>query len=423
MKIVIIGNGITGVSAALRIRELKPDWEITVISGESAYHYSRPSLMYIFMGHMSYQNTKPYENDFWSKKRINLLRDWVTGIDIPGNRLVLKKTRLINYDKLLIATGSRPNRFGWPGQDLDGVQGLYDLRDLRMLYENVRGVRRGLIVGGGLIGIELAEMLHSRNIDVTIIEREMNYWGALLPREEAEMVERVIRSHGIDLRLKTELKEIVDNGEGRACGIITSKGEKIDCGFVGLTAGVSPNTALVRDTEIETSRGILVDGSFRTSVENIYAAGDCAEIAREGEERNLIQQVWYTGKKQGIAAGEVMTGIQRTYDPGIWFNSAKFFDLEYQTYGKVNMNVPGEKNLYWEHPDGLRSVRIVYTDERVIGINVMGLRYRHKVCEGWIEGSKSIEYVLSNLGEVNFDPEFHRRFETEIKNKFREQVA
>lgn len=423
MEIVIIGNGITGVSAALRIRELKPDWNITIISGESAYHYSRPALMYIFMGHMSYQDTKPYENDFWSKKRINLVRDWVTDIDIAGKKLILHKNSIKNYDRLLIATGSKPNKFGWPGQDLEGVQGLYDLLDLRKLYSNVEGINNAVVIGGGLIGIELAEMLHSRNIDVTIIEREKNYWGAVLPKEESSIVESVIRKEGVGLKLGTELEQIVDNGNGRACAVVTNVGETIECGFVGLTAGVSPNIDLIKETEIETGRGVLVDRSFRTSFIDIYAAGDCAEIITEGEGRNLIEQVWYTGKKQGTMAGEVISGMQKSYYPGIWYNSAKFFDLEYQTYGMVNMNVPGEKNLYWQHPDGLKALRIVYTDEHVIGINVLGLRYRHKVCEQWIEERRSVDYVLSNLRQANFDPEFHEVYEKEIANKFRERLA
>lgn len=423
MNVVIIGNGITGVSAAIRIRELQPDWKITIVSGESKYHYSRPALMYIFMGHMSYKDTKPYEDDFWENNRIDLLRDWVTGIDIKNKRLNLHRSKLMNYDKLLIATGSKPNKFGWPGQDLEGVQGFYDLMDLRKLYENIKGVKNAVIVGGGLIGIELAEMLHTRNIHVSIIEKEKYYWGAALPKEESDMIERVIRNEGVDLLLETELKEILDDGNGRAKGITTDNGQTIDCGFVGLTAGVRPNVDVVKDSEVEVGRGVLVDWSFKTNIERIYAAGDCAEIVTEGEARHLIQQVWYTGKMQGKVAGEVMAGVDSTYDPGIWYNSAKFFDLEYQTYGQVEMRVPGENNLYWEHPNHLHSLRIVYTDELVIGINVMGLRYRHEICESWIREKRTLSYVLENLHEANFDPEFSDKFEEEVIKAFKEKAA
>ena len=422
VHVAIIGNGAAGVAAAIRLREKQPDWRITIVSGESDYHYSRPALMYIFMGHMSYRATKPFEDGFWAKQRLERVRDWVTEIDTENRRLILHRGEPLEFDRLLIATGSKSNRFGWPGQDLDGVQSLYDLQDLRTLYENVKRTQHAVIVGGGLIGIELAEMLHSCHVHVTFLVREESYWDNIIPKEESGMINRVIREQGIGLELETELKEIVDDGNGRACAVVTGGGERIDCQLVGLTAGVSPNIDLVADSPIETDRGVLVDGHLQTNLPDIYAAGDCAEIRNPDGGRNLIQQVWYTGKIQGEVVGDVMAGEDWTYDPGIWYNSAKFFDLEYQVYGQVNMNVPGEANLFWEHPNHLHSVRVVYTDEGVIGLNFMGLRYRHRVCERWIAERRSAEYVLLHLEEGNFDPEFFRRYEPDIVRTLREQI-
>ncbi len=424
MHIAIIGNGVTGVAAAKRIRQLQPDWKITLISGESDYHYSRPALMYIFMGHMSFKDTKPYQDHFWKINKIDLVRAWVTEIDHQNKKLILHNKAPLEYDRLLIATGSKSNKFGWPGQDLEGVQGLWDLMDMRSLYENVKNARRAVIVGGGLIGIELAEMIYSRNIEVTFLVREESYWVNVLPKEESMMINRIIRHEGLDLRLKTELKEIVNDGNGRVGAVITNEGERIDCELVGLTAGVSPNTDLVKESDIDTGRGILVDWGFRTNIPDIFAAGDCAELVTESDQRNVIQQVWYTGKMQGKVAGEVMAGEESTYDPGIWYNSAKFFDLEYQTYGKVsNVPVEGENNLFWEHPNNQHAMRIITKENIVIGINVMGLRYRHKVCENWIRGKRTLDYVLDNLHEANFDPEFSDKFEQEIRHTFKEKAA
>ena len=422
MHVAIIGNGVTGVTAAIRLRRKQPDWRITLISGESSYHYSRPALMYIFMGHMTYRGTKPFEDDFWSINRLDLRRDWVTGIDAARKCLTLHRGGDFHFDKLLIATGSKSNKFGWPGQDLKGVQGLYSLQDLRTLYDSAKDTRHAVIVGGGLIGIELAEMLHTRNIHVTFLVREPTYWGNVLPKEESGMVNEIIREQGIGLKLQASLKEILDDGNGRACGVVTEDGERLECQFVGLTAGVSPNTDLVKESAIETGRGILVDHRFQTSAPDIYAAGDCAEIVTGGD-RNLLQQVWYTGKKQGEVAGEVIAGEDRSYDPGIWFNSAKFLDLEYQVYGRVNLNVPGEKNCFWQHPYQRQSVRIVHTDQGVIGFNLMGIRYRHEVCEAWISEERPVDFVLDHLAEANFDPEFFDRHEHEIVPTLREQLS
>lgn len=424
MKIVVVGNGITGVTAARRLRTLQPDWHITLVSGESTYHYSRPALMYIFMGHMSYDATKPFEDDFWRDQRLELLRAWVTEIDIDNKQLIFHDKDPLLYDRLLIATGAKSNKFGWPGQDLEGVQGLYNLKDLRKLYKNVEQVEHAVIVGGGLIGIELAEMLKSRHIEVTFLIREESYWNNILPSEESRMVSQLIKEQRIKLITETNLKEIVDDGVGRAKAIITEFDKQIDCQLVGLTVGVSPNTDLVRSTRIKAKRGILVDSSFRTNIPDIYAAGDCAEIIGQNPGTNLIQQIWYTGKRQGAFVGEILAGKDKKYDPGIWYNSAKFFDLEYQAYGMVSSSPKvGEHHIYWEHPSRRHSVRIVAVDGYVKAFNFMGIRARQEVCERWIIEKQRLTYVLDHFEEVNFDPEFFIRYEPEIVCSLKEQLV
>jgi NAD(P)H-nitrite reductase large subunit len=423
LHVVIIGNGITGATAALELRRLDADCRITMISGESRFHYSRPALMYIFMGHMSYRDTKPHQDHTWADNRIDLVRAWITAIDTDSRQLILHGSGDLAYDKLLIATGAKSNKFGWPGQDLRGVQGLYDLQDLKRLHDSVQTTRHAVIVGGGLIGIELAEMLHSCGVPVTFLVREASYWDNVLPAEESAMVSRIIREAGFGLQLKTGLKEIVGDSDGRACAVVTDADERLECQLVGLTAGVSPNIDLLEDTTIETGRGVLVDWSLRTNMPDVLAAGDCAEIVTDGDSRNLVQQVWYTGKRQARVAARVLAGMEAVYDPGVWYNSAKFLDLEYHTYGQVNLDVPDEQNLYWEHPDGLHSIRIVHLQDRVIGFNTMGVRFRHRVCEAWIAERRPLEYVLDHLEEANFDPEFHRRFEAHVANQFKESLV
>jgi NADPH-dependent 2,4-dienoyl-CoA reductase/sulfur reductase-like enzyme len=236
------------------------------------------------------------------------------------------------------------------------------------------------------------------------------------------MVGREIASHGVGLCLSTQLASIEDDGHGRAAAVATDRGERIPCQIVGLTAGVSPNIDLVRESAIPTARGILVDPFLRTAVPDVFAAGDCAEIVRPGEP-NLVQQVWYTGKRQGELVAEAIAGEERAYDPGVWFNSAKFFDLEYQVYGRVNRGVPGEASLYWEHASGKKSVRIVHVGGRVIGVNVMGIRWRHAVCERWIAEGRGLAHVLPRIGEASFDPELFTRHEREIAAAFARQGA
>jgi len=423
VHVAIVGNGVAGVSAALRLRRRRPDARITLVSGESRHHYSRPALMYVFMGHMRYADTKPFPDGFWAEQRIDLVRDWVSGIDFRDRRLATRSGAPIHFDRLLLATGSKPNRFGWPGQDLQGVQGLYGLYDLKKLEETLPRTRRAVIVGGGLIGIELAEMLLTRGIAVTFLVREASYWDNVLPAEESAMVGRLVRRHGIELRTSTQLREVLDDGSGRCRAVVTTAGDELECQLVGLTAGVAPNVDLVRDTELAVGRGILVDSSLRASLPGVLAAGDCAEIVGPAGGPGLIQQVWYTGKRQGEVAGDVLAGDERAYEPGIWFNSAKFFQLEYQVYGDVNRGVPGERSLYWEHASRDLSLRVVHVDGRVIGFNLMGIRWRHEIAERWIAEGRRLDHVLPRLAEAGFDPELFRRWEREIAAAFERQGA
>ena len=130
--IVIIGNGISGVTAARHIRKLS-DKKITIISSETEHFFSRTALMYIYMGHMKYEHTKPYEDYFWKKNRIDLKQGFVKTVFPKQKELLFSDGDKMNYDKLIIAVGSKSNKFGWPGQDLDGVQGLYSKQDLDSL--------------------------------------------------------------------------------------------------------------------------------------------------------------------------------------------------------------------------------------------------------------------------------------------------
>ena len=266
MKIIIIGNGIAGTTAARYIRK-NSDHEITMISGETEYPFSRTWFMYIFMGHVRFQDTKLYEDWFWTKNRIDIIKAWVKSINPSEKSITLDNGSMLNYDKLIIASGSKPNKFSWPGQDLQGVQGLYHLQDLeRMETATQNGIKRAVIVGGGLIGIEMAEMFHSRHIPVTFLVRESSFWNAILPAQESDMINNHILAHGIDLRLGDELQEI--NGEnGKVKSVICkNSGEQIPCDFVGLTVGVSPNIDIVKATEIRTNKGIVVDVYLQTSI-------------------------------------------------------------------------------------------------------------------------------------------------------------
>lgn len=422
--IVIIGNGIAGITTARHIRKNGSDDAITVISAETNHFFSRTAIMYIYMGHMKYEHTKPYEDWFWKKNNINLKRAFVEKVDTQNKQLQLQGGEALAYDKLVLATGSQPNKFGWPGQDLKAVQGLYSYQDLENMEYYSKDLKRAVIVGGGLIGIEMAEMFLSRNIPVTFLVREDGFWNNVLPQEESEMIGRHMREHHIDLRLSTELKEIVGDDQGRARAVITTEDEEIPCQFVGLTVGVSPNIGFLKGSDIELNRGIMVDPYLATNIEDVYAAGDCAEFRQPNGERRPIEQVWYTGRMMGEALGRTLAGKKTAYKPGHWFNSAKFLDIEYQTYGWVFPDPKeNEADFYWEHESGKICLRLRWdkNTEKITGVNNFGLRLRHHAFDKWFSEEKTVAYVLEHFRDALFDPEFYKRHEQAIVDQFNQE--
>lgn len=415
MKLVILGNGISGITAARYVRK-NSNCDITIISAESPYFYSRTALMYIYMGHMRFEQTMPYEPSFWQKNKINLIQTQVDQIDFDKKELITKDAR-ISYDKLILALGSKPNKFGWPGQDLQGVGGLYSLQDLERIEKYTKQAKRVTIVGGGLIGIELAEMCLSRNIPVSFLVRESSYWNKVLPPEESQMVVREIQRHGVDLRLETELQEILDNGQGQCAAVITNRGERIDCDFVGLTAGVHPNVDFLRETKLDVNKGIRVNNYLETNIQDVYAIGDCAELQAPAVGRRSIEAIWYTGRMMGEVCAYNLLGKKIPYKPGIWFNSAKFFDIEYQVYGRVQG--PGISSYYWEDKSGKKSIRLAYDAENKIkGFNVMGIRFRHEVCATFIKNKTDLSDVIRQLSLADFDSELYKNLVRDFQEQF-----
>jgi NADPH-dependent 2,4-dienoyl-CoA reductase/sulfur reductase-like enzyme len=238
------------------------------------------------------------------------------------------------------------------------------------MEKNSNGIQHAVIVGGGLIGVEMAEMLRTRNILVSFLVRESEFWSVVLPLQEAAMIGRHIRSHHVDLRLNTELKEIHGTAEGRVKSVLTANNEEISCQFVGLAVGVSPNVGFLKASGIETRRGVLVNTYLETNIPDVYAIGDCVERNYDLPNRKNIEQVWYTGRMMGEVVAQTVCGNPTRYEPGPWFNSAKFFDIEYQTYGTVSSTLKtDEDDFYWEHQEGKKAMHHLHPGRGIVKID------------------------------------------------------
>lgn len=429
MHYVIVGNGVAGMEAALALRARDTEARISVVSAEHDHFFSRPALMYVFAGQTSLRDTEPYDRELYGRMGFERVRHRVSSIDGPGHALSFEDGSTLAYDKLLLAVGSKGRPAPWPGSEGEGVHYFVSLQDLEGLDREARPGMRAIVVGGGLIGVEVAEVLHDRGLHVVFVVRENWYFPLALESREAALIAEHMRDHGIDVRLGVNVDAIRRGEGGTLRGVTTSpaphasgvESGDLDGDLVVSAIGVVPNTAFLEGSPIERGRGgaIETDDALRTNIPDVWAAGDCATVTWiDGSRRP--EQLWYTARDQGRAAARSMLGDEVVYRRGTWYNSAKFFDIEYTTAGFVPVtlnfdNTPvsvpeGIRTWFHRVPGRYESQRIVVKDDRVVGFNMLGSRWNHEVLLQWIHERRGLEWVVKRLREAQFDEEFSPRF-------------
>jgi NAD(P)H-nitrite reductase large subunit len=413
-RYVIVGNGVAGIEAAFQIRARRSPSEasITVIGSETDYFFSRTALMYAFMDVMDRRDLEPHERGTYDRQQIQLVRDHVTDLDANSKTLCTRSGRTLEYDRLLLAVGARPRMFDWNGVESidDGIVHFVSMQDLDACERLTPSTEHAVVIGGGLIGIELVECLMFHGVSTTFLVREPYFWPMALSEAEGEMVSDHIREHGVDLRHSEEMVEVFADDDGRVREVLTDNGNRIPCQMLGIAVGVVSNNEFLRTatTSPDIDRGIVVDRSFRTTLPDVWAAGDCCEID-VGEGGPLIETIWYSARLHGQLAARSMVGDDVRYEPPLFYNSSKFFEIEYTTVGRV-VNLPdGTMSLFRRHPTKEITQRIVYDDMgRVLGFNMLGSRWDHTILERWIHERRHWSWVREHLHEAQFDVEFGR---------------
>jgi len=420
LNYVIVGNGIAGIEAALALRARDSGSGIRLISDEHDHFYSRPALMYIFCGQLDLRATEPFDRELYERMGFERVRGHVKALDTAKKNLAFEDGRNLSYDKLLLAAGSKGREAPWPGAKGPGVHYFVTLQDLGRLDDHAKPGMRAVVIGGGLIGVETAEILHHRGLHVTFVIRENWYFPLALDGRESALVAEHMRQEGIDVRLGINVDEILRKN-GQVQGVRAGGGE-IPCDLVVTSIGVVPNTDFLKTSglNIAKSGAIEVDDALKTSASDVWAAGDCANVTWfDGSRRP--EQLWYTARDQGRVAAAAMLGDGVTYKRGTWYNSAKFFDIEWTTAGWVpallnfdNTAIdpgPDVRTWFQRVPGHFESQKIVLKGDRVVGFNMIGSRWSHEPMLQWIHERRGLEYVLEHLHEAQFDEEFSRRFE------------
>ncbi len=420
MHYVIVGNGVCGIEAALALRAREAGARISVVSDEHEHFFSRPALMYVFCGQLRLQDTEPYDRGLYERMGFERVQGRVRSLEAAGRRLLFEDGRELGYDKLLLAVGSKARRAPWPGSDGPGLHSFVTLRDLEGLDREARRGGRAVVIGGGLIGVEVAEILHQRGLRVAFVVRENWYFPLALDASESALVAEHMRGAGIDVRLGANADEILRDAGGRVRGVRLGS-EELACDLVVCAIGVVPNTGFLASSGLALSQGgaIEVDEALRASQPGVWAAGDCANVTwADGSRRP--EQLWYTARDQGRVAARSMLGDEAAYRRGAWYNSAKFFDIEWTTAGWVPALLswdntpkgrgPGVRTWFQRVPGRFESQRIVVKDGRVVGFNMLGSRWDHEPLLRFVNERRDLDYVLAHLHEAQFDEEFSRRF-------------
>jgi len=310
----------------------------------------------------------------------------------------------------------------WPGAVGPGVHAYVTLGDHERLDRESRKGQRAVVIGGGLIGIELAEILRHRGLHVTFLIRDDWYFPMALDSNESALVATHMRRHGIEVRLKQGVAAIFRSAAGAVSGVGLDDGSIIPADLVLTAIGVVPNTAWLDGSPIALSSAgaIEVDDALRTSDPHVFAAGDCANVTWPDGSRRP-EQLWYTARDQGRIAGASILGREVAYRRGPMYNSAKFFDLEWTTAGDLSTAVnpdgspaapPADLRTWFQSSaEACVSHRIVCRRDRVTGFNFLGARFDQEPLLRWIAEGRTLDYVLAHLREAQFDEEFSPRFE------------
>ncbi|MDR0818066.1 MAG: FAD-dependent oxidoreductase [Oscillospiraceae bacterium] len=365
MKLVIIGNSAAAVGCIEGLREIDKDWEIVVISDEPYHTYSRPLISYLLFGKTDEQRMKFRADDFYECNNVTVMLG-VTVTAINANAKIIKWSKdgseyELAYDKLLNATGSTP--FVPPMTGLDSVTKkttFMSLDDAKFLQENVTSNTRVFIIGAGLIGLKCAEGVSKLTKHITVCDLAPQILPSILNEDAASLMQRWIESNDVEFYLG----DTADKFEGNKA--VMKSGKVIDFDVLVLAVGVRPNVALVKDAGGEVNRGIVTDSYCRTSLSDVYAAGDCSESYNICTEQNQVLALLPNAYAQGACVGRHIAGLDdKPYDDAIPMNAIGF-------WGKHILSAGAYTGERYEVNDG-ENYRLICKDNgRLMGFILIG---------------------------------------------------
>jgi NADPH-dependent 2,4-dienoyl-CoA reductase/sulfur reductase-like enzyme len=331
---LIVGTGAAGVAAAEAIRGQSSSAEIVLVGEDPHGYYSRPGLAYYLNGEVPERMLHPFSTGDFQRLALRLVQARITGLDPAAHRVELDTHDSLTYDKLLLATGSRASQPATPGHELEGVVKLDDMEDARRILKLSGSGRSAVVVGGGITALEVVEGLHARHVHTHYFLRKDRYWSNVLDEVESRLVEHRLQKDGIELHYNTDLAEIRGR-RGHVTSVVTADEVEIPCGLVAIAVGVRPRLELATAAGLKAQRGIVVDEYLRTSVPDIWAAGDVAQAFDPAAGKAVMNTLWGVAVNQGRTAGLNMAGQVQPYRPGVPINVTRLARLTTTIIGTV----------------------------------------------------------------------------------------
>lgn len=307
---VIIGDGIAGSSAAETIREDAPDADVTVITDEGEALYNRILIKEFAKGKLPEAPISIHEEDWYAERDIDLsLNTFVTDVDVDAHEVHTHDSGTYEYDKLLVATGGTPanlSSFGIENADAEGIHHFWTFQDARRIQEHASEAETGVVVGAGLLGIDLAAVCAAQGVDAKYIMRGNRWWRYGLSLDGAEIIHDALEEKGVEPVLESGVERFETDDDGRVVSTVDANGEEFDSEFVGVAIGLDFNTEYLQGTGIEEDEGIVVDQYMQTNVEDVYAAGDITRYYDVILDEYAQNGSWGSAKEQGQIAAKNM---------------------------------------------------------------------------------------------------------------------
>ncbi|WP_368490658.1 NAD(P)/FAD-dependent oxidoreductase [Clostridium sp. BJN0013] len=391
-KYVIIGASAAGINAAKTLRKLDGNSRITIISKDKSV-YSRCMLHKVLDGSRNLNTINFIEDDFFQKYNIN----WIKGaevdhIDSLSKKVHLKDTRNFKYDKLLIASGA--SSFVPPVKNLREGKGVYCLRnfeDVISIKERAKESKSAVILGAGLVGIDALLGIMEKGIKISLVEMGDKILPLQLDNKASSIYEKLLKEKNVDIFTLTKLEEVILDKNGYVQKAVLSNSSSIDCDMIIAAAGVRPNIDFIKNTDIKVEKGILIDKHCKTTVDDIYAAGDVTFTA----------PIWPIAVKQGIIAAYNMASIKKELDDNFGMkNSMNLLGVPCVSLGKVN--TPDDSytinTLEWE---GVYK-KIIHKNGIITGALLVGDISYSGVLGHLIKNKIDISHIHKNIFDIDY---------------------